>query len=87
VIGTVARRAVAVDVSAVAWQEAIQRRDKVRIGPSAKLDDDQSGRGVGREDTEQPVAFSGHEFGAGFGQVEQAAAPRGLDHEFGRLHE
>ena len=83
VIGPVARRAVAMDPAIVARQEPVQRRHQVRVGTGAQLHDDEAGRGMRHEDVEQAVALAGHEFLAGPGQVEQAAAPGGLDGQLG----
>jgi hypothetical protein len=59
-VGAVTCRAVAMAVEPVlAWQEAIERGQKVVVGTGSDLDDHHARRRVRHEDRQQPVAVSG----------------------------
>ena len=89
VIGAVSGAAVDVAPARVAWQETIQRGEKIGIGPGAELDDDQACGGVRNEDGQQPVISRDvtQERGAGIGQIAEARSRARLDDELACVHD
>ena len=86
VVRAMAGAAMPVDPAIVAREQPIERLHEVLLRSRPELhDDDPAGR-VRHEHVEQPVARAGDEALALARQVEQPAAPPGVDRQLERLH-